>query len=231
MIDISNWHYFYKLDVSGNPVTTNMLYTPIVNPEENIMCMLYDETHTYQTTNKRPYGVLKKDLVDFFFEREVKNLVKFQGKKWMPKLIDVDIDKRRVFIEYHPDTINRILITGRNLDTECPDWQEQMFDFLKEIDDLGTYKVSLYPHCFYIKDGILKTFDFYACMEKDSPYISKQLLSGIIGMDSTNRFDRATNENGDVDFKIFYKITLQEQLALRWPVNPFPEFYNRIANV
>jgi hypothetical protein len=220
-----NWKYYYKMARGNEWDTTNLLYTPIVNPNETIMCMRFDETSPYQKNTR-----LTKEVEDFFFEREVKFLTRFQSNKWAPKLLDVNTDTRSVFIEFNgTNTINRILMTeGRSLDTEYPNWKEQMFEFLADLTTAECYKMALYPHCFFFdKNGQLKTFDFYSCVEHNDCLIPRTAIETLIGGDSTGRFDSATV--GDkIDFGMFFKNTVMHHLDDRWPDNPFPEYFKKI---
>jgi hypothetical protein len=224
-MNTDNWKYFYKI-VDGRPNTTNLLYTPLINETEDVMCMLWDENSLYQENTR-----LTADLVNFFFEREVKYLTTFQGKPWAPKLIDVDLQNRKIFIEWNKETLNTIMFTpGKDLDEECPDWKEQIFEILKDILDSGYYKMALYPHCFFIDTkGKIKTFDLYSVIERDNPYIERRLIEGMIGEQSTGRFDDSTSD-GVINFETFFKITLTDHLSKTWPANPFPEYYKRLIN-
>jgi hypothetical protein len=169
--------------------------------------------------------------VDFFFEREVKNLTAFQGKPWAPKLIDIDLNARKIFIEWNKETLNTIMFTpGRDLDKECPNWKEQIFEILKDVLDSGYYKMALYPHCFFIDTtGNVKTFDMYSTIERDNPFIERRLIEGMIGEQSQGRFNDSTSD-GVINFETFFKITLTDHLSKTWPDNPFPDFYKRLIN-
>jgi hypothetical protein len=220
---MDNWKCLYKIDYEhGHNVTTNMLYTPMVNPEGNIMCMIWDADNSYQHENIN----LSSELVDFFFNREVKHLKLMQNFLWAPKLIDIKDNK--IFIEWNKESLNHILMSGRSLDKECPDWKEQIFNIVKDILNIGYYKVALYPHCFFLKDGIIKTIDFYSCVGIEERYIARENLNGMIGSESSDRFNLATI--GDyVDFKKFFEITMTQHLGKNWIDNPFPEFYKRLT--
>jgi len=224
-MNTDNWKYLYKI-VDGHPCTTNLLYTPLVNDTQDIMCMLWDENSPYQE-NKR----LTADLVNFFFEREVKYLTAFQGRPWVPKLIDVDLTNRKIFIEWNRETLNTIIFTkGRDLSKECPTWKEQIFEILKDVLDSGYYKMALYPHCFFIDaNRRIKSFDFYSVIERDNPFIERRLIEGMIGNHSTDRFNLST-DNGVINFETFFKITLTSHLKNSWPDNPFPDYYKRLIN-
>jgi len=224
-MNTDNWKYFYKI-VDGRPNTTNLLYTPLINETEDVMCMLWDENSLYQENTR-----LTADLVNFFFEREIKYLTTFQGKAWAPKLLEVDLQNRKIFIEWNKETLNTIIFTpGRNLDKECPDWKEQIFEMLRDILDSGYYKMALYPHCFFIDTkGTIKTFDLYSAIERNNPYIERRLIEGMIGEQSTGRFDDSTSD-GVINFETFFKITLTDHLSKTWPDNPFPDFYKRLIH-
>jgi hypothetical protein len=150
-----------------------------------------------------------------------------QSYAWAPRLLSIDGNK--IYIEFNKETLNHILLTpGRSLDEECPNWKEQIFNIIKDIYDAGYYKVALYPHCFFLKDGIIKTIDFYSCVGIDERYIDRKNLEGMIGEQSHDRFNLATV--GDrIDFKKFFEITMTEFLGNTWKDNPFPEFYKRLT--
>lgn len=227
MIDTSTWQYFYKLAYTdGLRTETNLIYTPLVNLEGTIMCMKFDEHSPYLEENKG----ISKTIVDFFFEREVKYLTKFQSYPWAPKIIDIDLINRCIYIEFNTNTLNHLIMTNHLLDDECPDWKDQIFTILQDFNQAGFYKMALYPHCFYLgDDNKIKTFDFYSCVDKEDSLIERDKIEGIIGKESTERFDNSTVD-GMIDFNIFFKITVLNHLSKTWFDNPFPEFYKRLEN-
>lgn len=227
-MDISTWKYLYKIDYTNkHSVPTNMLYTPLVNPEGTIMCMVWDENNEYQQSNTG----LTTELINFFFEREVKYLTMSQQFSWAPKIINIDMINRRIFIEWNTESVNHIVCTNRDLSTECPTWKEQIYKILHDLKLAGYYKLALYPHCFFItKDGIVKTIDFYSVIEKDNPFIERNLISGMIGKESTERFDQSTTD-GIINFETFFKVTMLTHLGKTWiDDNPFPDFYKRLIH-
>jgi hypothetical protein len=122
------------------------------------------------------------------------------------------LQNRKIFIEWNKETLNTIIFTPeRNLDKECPDWKEQIYEILKDILNLGYYKMALDPHCFFIDtNGNIKTFDMYSTIERDNPFIERKLIEGMIGEQSQGRFDDSTS-SGVVNFEIFFKITYNSQ--------------------
>lgn len=223
MIDTTGWSYVYKI-TDGYPNPTNMLYTPMVNPEGTVMCMLWDHTSPYQTNEK-----LTAELIDFFFKREVTYLTLFQGYSWCPKILD--IEERKIFIEWNNKTLNTVLYQDQQDICEvCPDWKDQIFTILKDIVDDGYYKTALYPHCFFIDNtGQIKTFDFYGCIESMYPYVKLKDVEGMIGHQSVHRF-AAVTEGELLNLGKFFKSTMQTHLSNSWPDNPFPEYYKRLFN-
>ena len=221
---MNNWNYLYKIDYTNrHNVSTNMLYTPMTNQAGNVLCMSWDPEDPYQLENKN----LTPELIDFFFKREVVHLEEMQKFAWAPRLISIENNK--IYIEFNKETLNHILLTpSRNLDEECPNWKEQIFNIIKDILNAGYYKLALYPHCFFLKNGVIKTFDFYSCVGIKERYIPRKQLEGMIGVNSNDRFNQAT-VGDNVDFKIFFEITMNTFLSTTWGNNnPFPEFYKRL---
>lgn len=226
MIDTNGWNYYYKIEPKdGTRVTSNMLYTPLVNNDRTMMCMHWDINSPYQSYNNR----LTSQLVDFFFEREVRFLNLFKEQPWAPKIYEIDLANKKIFIEWNKETVNDVVYgKDRNLDNEFPNWKDQLYNILNDIVKSGFYKMALYPHCFFFdKDKNLKTFDFYSCISHEERYLEKKKIEGMLGKDSAPRFDEATS-NGLIDFEVFFKRTLSTHL--KWPSDPLPGFYKRIFN-
>jgi hypothetical protein len=202
-----------------------MLYTPLANPEGNVLCMNWDHSHEYQTK----YGHredFNEELISFFFEREVKNIEVFKKFEWAPLILDIDVNKKQIFIEWNKETCNNIVYGGRSLDNECPSWKIQMSECIKDIMDAGYYKLSLYPHCYFVdQKGKLKTFDFYACATRSNPYIEINKIKGMIGPNSQRRFDEVLIDNV-VDLEKLFKRALQQYI--KWPDDFLVELHDQI---
>lgn len=220
------WTYVYKIK-DGNYNTTNLLYTPLKSKEGDVICMkwTFDE---YQKSNRK----LDQGLIDFYFYKEIKYLKLFENKPWTPQIFHVDLDNKQIFLEWNNESLNAIINDNdRNLDIECPNWKDQILDILKDIDGEGYYKLALYPHCFFLnKQGVIKTIDFYSCVEKSQQYVDRKDIEEIIGKSSLERFDYAT-ESGKINLKKLLKITMLSHLEKTWiKDNPFPEFYRNLFN-
>ena len=222
-----NWKYYRKL-AFDQEVESNLLYTPTVNHEETIMCMHYCIDRNYR--NNTPDS-LSNELIEWFFEREVKFLVDLQYLKCTPKVYDIDYDNKKIFIEWNKETLSQIVSdSNRSIDIELPNWKEQLRAVYKEIHDAGYYKLTLYPHCFFVdKNKQIKTIDYYAVVPHSDRYIERKVIEGIIGVDSGTRFDNST-DGGLLDFKKFHEITVTKHINTYWSPNPFKEAYKEIYN-
>lgn len=228
MTDITGWSYYYKLNDKGNPNDSNMLYSPKVNPEQNVMCMHY----CVDTVYRKGGTIINEDLLQWFFEREVKFLTELSNLKTTPAIYDVDRANRKVFIEWNKETFSQIVFgNNRNLDHEYPDWQQQIKDFLIATKENNFYKMAMYPHCFFMtKDNVLKTIDYYSVVPYSERFIERKTIEGIIGPEGAYRFDESTDNTGLIDFEKFFKITLTRHLKTYWPNSPFPDFFKEIYN-
>jgi hypothetical protein len=120
---------------------------------------------------------------------------------------------------------------GRILDNELPDWQEQIKSFLVATKENNFWKMALYPHCFYIsKNGKLKTIDMYSVVPYEERYIERKIIEGVIGKHGAYRFDQSTDDNGYIDFKKFFEITVTKHLSMTWPYYIFRDAFEEIYN-
>jgi hypothetical protein len=224
--DTSRWDYYYKLTPGGYASDSNMLYSPKVNPEGTVMCMHYCVDPIY----RKNVPAMDDSLIQWFFEREIKFLNELSYLKTTPTVYDVDLQNRKVFIEWNKETISQIVFDeSRNLDQEIPNWQQQIKDFLVSTKDNNFYKMSLYPHCFYLnKDNILKTIDYYAVVPYQERFIKREIIEGVIGKDGAYRFDESTDNTGSIDFKKFFEITVTKHLNRYWPNSPFSNIFNEV---
>jgi hypothetical protein len=228
MTDITEWSYYHKLDTDGTLTSSNLLYVPKINPEQNVMCMHYCTDRAYRNDG----DIINEELLQWFFEREVKFLNKLSTLKTSPAVYDVDLANRKVFIEWNKETLSQIVFDKtRNLDEELPDWQIQLKDFLISTKENEFYKMALYPHCFYIsKDKVLKTIDYYSVVPYEERFIERKVIEGIIGKDGAYRFDESTDAAGYIDFKKFFEITVTRHLSMYWPNTVFADIFKEIYN-
>ena len=225
-IDTTNWEYYFKLTPQGTPVESNLLYTPTVSPDGSMMCMHYCIDKTYRTNTP---AELSEELVEWFFHREVRFLKEFSQFNFTPTVYEVDTVNKKIIIEWNKETMSQIVFNPeRNLDQELPNWREQIGNMLKATKQHEHYKMSLYPHCFFIsKAGQLKTIDYYAVVPYNERFIERQIIEGVIGPQGAYRFNDST-ESGQLDFKKFFEITLTKHLVNYWPSSPFTSLFEEI---
>jgi hypothetical protein len=226
MIDTTNWEYYFKIASDGFPSASNLLYTPTVNPDGTIMCMHYCSDPDYRNQD----SMISEDVINWFFNREVKFLKELSHLDSTPRVYDVDIKNRKIFIEWNKETLSQIVFDpNRNLDKELPDWQEQIRKILTDIRKEDCWKMSLYPHSFYIsKDKKLKTIDYYSVVPYEEQFIERKIIEDIIGKDGAYRFNESTTDSGYIDFKKFFEITVTHHLTIYWPNSPFVEIFKEV---
>jgi hypothetical protein len=229
-MNIDNWKYYYKINPDTNQmIETNLIYTPLINPEGTIMCMWFDHTNRYQNEDiaywlpSRPFYT--KEMVKFFFDREVEYLTAFKDKPWVPTVLEIDYGRQQIFFKWAGNSLNHVIFGGEDLDALCPTWQEQMAAIIKDIVASGYYKVSLYPHCYYVEEGVLKTFDFYGSVKQTDPYVLIDHIRGMIGETSGPRFAEAT-EGDKLNIGILFKRALEEYVE--WPNNALKGVYKEL---
>jgi hypothetical protein len=199
--------YLYKIDyVDGTLNSTNLIYAPSM--KDNVLCMDFADDGYH----KNP---LSTKIRDYFFEREIFNLEKFKDYVWCPKVLD--IQGKKIFVEFGKETLNNIVLDKtRDIDHECVNWQEQIRSIVDDIKQQQYYKVTLYPHCFFILNGTIKTIDFYGCVTFEDRMMPLDIIREMIGKDSVDRFTEATVGN-TIDFEIFYNRLLTHHLFKYWP--------------
>lgn len=208
--------YLYKIDyIDLSECTTNLLYTPTII-DNSVLCMDWNSTDYHEK-------VLSDRLLAWFFEREVNGFKKFQGYSWSPELVDINHINRHIYFNWYGESLNHILLDPtRDINSECPDWKEQLNKILNDIVSAGYYKVTLYPHCFYLDDKKrIHTFDFYGCMPMNDCMIEYAKVEDMIGTDSMGRFAEA-RVNNNIDFSIFFNRLLETYIDKYWSDNPFP---------
>lgn len=224
-MNVDNWNPYYKIDpLEKRLVRSNMLYTPLVNPEGNVFCMNWDDKNDYQLKHGPRENF--SNLLDFFFNKEVENITTFKRYNWAPELIDIDLAKKQVFFKWYGETCNNIVYGGRNLDEECPSWEQQLYSIIDDVFNKGYYKPSLYPHCFYVDDqGLIHTFDFYACVPRSHPFVNFNVIKDMIGPNSMGRFNEAM-VGEEVNVEILFKRALEHYI--KWPNNALLKIYKRL---
>jgi hypothetical protein len=208
-MDLTNWIEYQKIE-DGYPCRTNTVYVPLMNSDHSILCMDFG--------NKE----IKFDNT-FFFNRELEYLEKFKNYSWAPTVLNVNVEHKQIFIKWFEVTCNNLL-REHSLDILCKNWKMQLRAIIKDILNSNTYKLTLYPHCFYIDNTLsLKTFDFYACVDKDNSVLPVELVKNIIGKQSIERWDEAIDQH-TVNFELFFNRALEKYI--KWNGQTLEEIIN-----
>jgi hypothetical protein len=224
-MNTDNWKYYYKLTTCGNRCESNLLYTPLVNESNTVMCMHYCIDKKYRSNTPEN---LTEELVNWFFNREVIFLKELSKFKFTPEVYDIDYNNQKIYIEFYGETLSNIVNdSNRDLNKELPEWKEQILNICNTLIQNSYYKISLYPHSFYIdtKKNI-KTIDYFSVVPFSERYIHRSKIDGVIGTSGKYRFDDSTN-NGMLDLKKVYEITLIKHLPNYWSDH---NFLNSIAD-
>lgn len=226
-MDISNWTTWFKIDSEDlQRCMSQQTYEPLVNPEGNVFCANYDFDNKYQRLEDPVRKLYTPDVVDWFFENEVYNVLKFQTKSYAPKILDIDQKNKRIFYEW-AETCNEVLYSGRKLPR---DWRKQIRYIMTDLYNEGIYKLTMYPHCHFIKDGVMKTIDWYGCVTINNPYIETQYMDGIIHESAKFRLEETgVIKDNKYNLEIMYKRSMQEHV--KWGRHSMNFIYKEIFNV
>lgn len=218
MINPNEFEYLYKYEFDDNKnlkqCRTNVLYAPSMSDTNFLM----DWSKDYN------YHPSPQDYVisDWFFDREVRMLEYFQYYQWCPKISDIDIDDRKLVLNLSGESLNHLIFKHKTLNEKCPDWKKQIKQIVNDIESHNHYKIALYPHCFFLDNGIIKTVDFYSCVNEKDRYIPLSRIAPIIGENSETRYKKST-VNETIDTLALYDITVREHLDKVWHENPLAD--------
>lgn len=194
-MNLERWIPFYKLDPQGIKCMSQQTYEPLFNPEGTVYCANYDWQNQYQRLEDPERPLYTKQAVDYFFDKEVAYILRYQNSDFMPEVLEIDYDKKRIFFRWHGESCNHIIYSGKNLGDYCADWKEQIKNIEVDLYKSGTYKLTMYPHCHFIdRDGKMKAIDWYGCVPVDDFWIDAQWMDSIIHHTAKFRLE----ETGDI---------------------------------
>jgi hypothetical protein len=185
---ISDWKPFYKYDNDGTPdCMSQQTYEPLISLDGKTFCANYDWQNTYQRIWQPDRVGYTQDVVEYFFDKEIEYVNRFKDKSYSPIIVDIDYANKRIF--YSWGTSCNALIYG-NKGTMPTDWQDQVSNMLLDAYNNGVYKLTMYPHCFYVDtENQLRTIDWYGCVEVEDPFIEAKYMDGIIHSTAQFRLD------------------------------------------
>jgi len=227
-MNITNWTPFYKYDNDGKPnCMSQQTYEPLISPDGKIFCANYDWQNNYQRIWQPDREGYTQEVVEYFFNKEVEYASRFKDKPYSPDIVDIDYANKRIF--YNWGTSCNALLYGNKGDMPMH-WREQVFNMLLDAYNNGVYKLTMYPHCFYVDYGDqLRTIDWYGCVEIADPFIEAKYMDGIIHDTAQSRLD----ETGDlVDGKYNMELMFKGSLGTHvlWGSENMQWIYREIFN-
>lgn len=216
-MNVSDWQKFYKYE-NNELTTTQMVYTPRVSPQGDVLCMEFTHGDEYQTNQYKIFSEMyTSEFVEFMFHRELEHLEEYKNFSWAPEVLDAKDYK--IFIR-RGWNFNHIMQT-HDLKIVCPGWPEKIKNIIQEQYDAGLLKLSVYPHSHMIHPGgKITSMDFYACTHKSDPYIDLEKVMPLMGQ-SAFRFAEV-KEGEKINLEHMFKNTLKKYH--QWPENIFEDF-------
>lgn len=194
-MNTDNWKPFFKLDINGEKCMAQQTYEPLLNPEGTVFCANYDWQNKYQRLEETHRPLYTKKAVNYFFDQEVNYIKKYLNREFMPDLLEIDFNLKKIFFKWHGESCNHIIYSGRDLSKYCPDWKEQIKNIEVNLFKSGTYKLTMYPHCHFIdRDGKMKAIDWYGCIPISDYWVEAEWMDSIIHHTAKFRLE----ETGDI---------------------------------
>lgn len=184
-MDISNWNYYYNFN-NGDQVRANLVYTPYINPERNILCMSFNRDPNYHILVSENIEWSQLDLKERF-DKEL-NFYLEAKRHEIPvlKIIDVSFINRMIFLEWYGDDFYT-LAQQTNYDAVLPNWKEQWENIILNLRKANISKFSLHPNSFAIRDQELVPFNWFFCYYRDD---SSVRIKDVLKQISSERQDK-----------------------------------------
>ena len=225
---ISDWKPFYKYDNDGTPdCMSQQTYEPLISLDGKTFCANYDWQNTYQRIWQPDRVGYTQDVVEYYFDKEIEYVNRFKDKSYSPIIVDIDYANKRIF--YSWGTSCNALIYG-NKGTMPTDWQDQVSNMLLDAYNNGVYKLTMYPHCFYVDtENQLRTIDWYGCVEVEDPFIEAKYMDGIIHSTAQFRLDETGKlVDGKYNLGTMFKQSLGTHV--KWGKDDMGFIYKEIFN-
>lgn len=204
-MNISNWIPYLKYH-DGNIGMAQQTYEPLISLDGKTFCANYDWQNKYQRQDgERP--LYTKEVCDYFFEQEIKYIELFANKPYAPEVIDIDHQRKRIFIKWYNNNCNHTIYRHFMLDLR---WFEMIKNIVTDQYRTGYYKLTMYPHCHYIDNhGNMRAIDWYGVVPIDRPYIEERYMEAIVHDSARFRLDETgPRNNGLIDLEKMFKRSL-----------------------
>jgi hypothetical protein len=226
-MNINDWNFYLKLSNDGTPCMSQQTYEPLVSPDGTVFCKNYAFPNRYQyleTTNRPLYT---QEVVNWFFENELRWIEFFKHKPYAPEILDIDYLNKRIYIKWYQSTCNQIIFSGN----PWPDnWLIKIKEIILDQYNEGVYKLTMYPHCHYIdSNDNMRAIDWYGCVPVKDPFIEEKYMQGIIHETAQFRLDETGNPiEGKLNLEIMFKRSLSKHVL--WGEHNMHFIYEEMFN-
>lgn len=173
------WNPYLKLDYNGYSCMAQQTYEPLISKDGKVFCKNYQWPNDYQYMEEKNRPLYTQEVVNWFFENELRWIDKFKTKPYAPEIIDIDLTDKKIYIKWYNLSCNQVMYSGK--DWPQDQWRSQIKDIILDQYRSGVYKLTMYPHCHYIDDtNNMRAIDWYGCVLVNYPYIEEKYMQGII---------------------------------------------------
>jgi hypothetical protein len=145
----------------------------------------------------------------FWFNQEVRGLGLVSNKPYAPEVLSVNALNKEIKFKWYNSNLNHLFHFNTNIPTN---WKQQIKAILKDLENVGLYKLNIYPHTFYVKNSKIHIMDLHACLCYDD-IIEESSTESVIN--DKNRFQF---ENSVLNIKNTYNYTIEHNIG-NWPGN------------
>lgn len=207
-----NWHPYLKYDPDGYQAMAQQTYEPLISSDGTVFCKNYNWDNAYQRMcGERP--LYTPEVVEWFFQNELKYLEYFKHKAYSPEILDIDIHNKKIYMKWYKKSCNQIIYSGEPWPAQ--DWLTQIKSIMLDQYKEGIYKLTMYPHCHYIDSTAnMRAIDWYGCVPANNPVIEEQNMKGIIHETAQFRLDETGPAvDGLLNLEIMFKQGLAEYVT------------------
>lgn len=229
-MDITNWKPYLKLSEDGYPCMAQQTYEPLVSPDSKIFCKNYSWPNEYQYMETKDRPLYTSEVVEWFFQNELKYIDLFKDKPYAPEIIDIDYNTRKIYLKWYGESCNQVIYRDMFPTWPSLEWRKQIKDIILDQYNEGIYKLTMYPHCHYIDNhGQMRAIDWYGCVPVDAPYIEEKYMQGIIHETAQFRLDETGKAvNHVLNLETMFKRSLGTYV--KWGNDDMSYIYKEIFN-
>lgn len=209
-MNTDSWNYYHKISANGIRGMSQTTYEPLINPEGNVFCANFTLNSEYHK-DMEPRPLYTQEVVNWFFDNEVKNLEQISNKSYCPDVLDIDFLNKKIFVKWYKHSCNEIVYSGNPWPKQ---WLKQFREIMIDLVNEGYYKLTMYSHCHYITDhGVMKSIDWYGCLPKNKPLVPQNCMDAIIHDSAKFRLEETGPAiNGYYNMETMFKMGLREHV-------------------